>query len=266
VKHSILIILLSLLTTPALAQLATPNSAGLTYGHVHLNVADIEVHKQIWVDHFGGELVQHGPLTAVKIQNMVVIFTERVPTVGSRETVMDHFGFKVRNMDAFLTKWRAADLEVGRIFIGAEGQTNAYVMLPDGVYVEMQEDQGLHKEITGYHIHYYTPDYEELLAWYTDLFDLEVKPRGSIATTTNVPGLNLSFANSATVRLPTQGAAVDHIGFEIDNLEEFCRKLEAKGIEFDVPYREIAAIDLAVAFITDPAGVRIEFTEGLDDY
>ena len=54
------------LVSPAGAQLATPNAAGLRYGHVHLNVSDIEVHKTLWVEHFGGVVVQKGPLTAVR--------------------------------------------------------------------------------------------------------------------------------------------------------------------------------------------------------
>ena len=40
----------------------------------------------------------------------------------------------------------------------------------------------------------------------------------------------------------------------------------AKGIEFEVPYREIEALGLAIAFFTDPSGVRIELTEGLDAF
>ena len=27
---------------------------------------------------------------------------------------------------------------------------------------------------------------------------------------------------------------MDHIGFEIDGLEAFCKKLEARGVKFDV--------------------------------
>jgi catechol 2,3-dioxygenase-like lactoylglutathione lyase family enzyme len=266
VKLSASLMLLCLLSMPAHSQLATPNSAGMTYGHVHLNVSDIEVHKQIWVEHFNGVVVQKGPLTAVRFPNMLVALTEQVPTMGSRETRMDHFGFKVRNMGRFLDKWRAAGLEVGRIFLGAEGQTNAYIMLPDGVYVEMQEDQGLQEEITGYHIHFITADHEELLAWYTDIFGLEIRPRGSIATTTNAPGMNISFGGTRQERKATRGAAIDHIGFEFDDLEAFCRELEAKGIEFDVPFRDIPAIGLKIAFITDPAGVFIELTEGYDDF
>ncbi len=265
-KRLPIFILLLLFASTTQAQLATPNPAGLTYGHVHLNVSDMELHKQIWVEHFNGVVVEKGPLTAIRLPNMLVALTAREPTMAMQETVMDHFGFKVRDMDAFLEKWRAAGLEVGRVFIGAEGQTNAYIMLPDKVYVEMQEDQGLSTEISGYHIHFITPDYEELLAWYTDIFSLEVRPRGSIATTTNAPGMNISFGNSNSARLPTRGAALDHIGFEFDDLEAFCKKLEARGIEFDVPYRDIPAIGLKIAFITDPSGVYIELTQGYDEF
>ncbi|MFN3164162.1 MAG: hypothetical protein ACE37N_11955, partial [Pseudohongiellaceae bacterium] len=81
----------------AQAQLATPNIDGLTYGHIHLNVADIDAHTAIWTEHFGGEVVTRGPLTAVRMPNVVVLFTEREPSMGSRETVMDHFGVKVRD-------------------------------------------------------------------------------------------------------------------------------------------------------------------------
>jgi catechol 2,3-dioxygenase-like lactoylglutathione lyase family enzyme len=258
--------LLYLLVSPAYAQLAFPNEAGLTYGHVHLNVTDIELHKRLWVEHFDGVVVQKGSLTAVKFPNMLVALSSREPTMGSQETVMDHFGFKVRNIDKFLEKWAITGLEAGEVFTGAEGQTNVYVMMPDDVWVEMQEDQGLSVEISGYHIHFRTPQHEELLAWYTDIFGLEVRSRGSIATTTNAPGMNLSFGGSNTERLPTQGSSLDHIGFEIDDLEAFCNKLTAKGIEFDVPYREVPSVGLKIAYIIDPAGVRIELTEGYDEF
>ena len=36
------------IASPVHAQLAPPNAAGVTYGHVHLNVKDIEVHKKLW--------------------------------------------------------------------------------------------------------------------------------------------------------------------------------------------------------------------------
>src|SRR5712691_13063102 len=82
------------IATPAYAQLAPPNAAGITFGHVHLNVRDIEVHKKLWVEQFGGVVVQKGPLVAVKLPGMLIAFRQAEPTGGSEGTVMDHFGLR----------------------------------------------------------------------------------------------------------------------------------------------------------------------------
>ncbi len=238
------------LVSPAYAQLAVPNEAGLTYGHMHLNVTDVELHKRLWVEHFGGVVTQKSTLIAVRMPGFLVALSAREPTGPSRGSVMDHFGFKVRNMAKFLAKWRAAGYSVGSEFTGSEGQLNAYVTMPDGAYVELQEDQMLQTEVSGYHIHFRTPDFEELLAWYTDVFGLEVRPRGTIRSTTNVPGMNMSFGNAQQALAPTRGRAIDHIGFELVDLEAFTQQLAAKGIPFDVEYREIGSIELKIALIS----------------
>ena len=106
----------------------------------------------------------------------------------------------------------------------------------------------------------------ELLDWYTEVFDLDIRPRGRIQTTTDVPGMNMSFGDADGPTAPTRGRALDHIGFEVDDLEAFCQKLEAKGIEFDITYREVDSVELKIAFLTDPAGTYIELTEGYDEY
>ena len=54
--------------------------------------------------------------------------------------------------------------------------------------------------------------------------------------------MNLSFGNSDEALAPTRRRAIDHIGFEIDTLQ------------------------LKIAYLTDPSGVRIELTEGYDSY
>ena len=199
-----LLVLLALPALPASAQLAVPNADGITYGHVHLNVTDIEVHKKLWVEHFGGEVVQKGPLTAVRFPNLLIALSEKTPTGGSQGSVMNHFGFKVRSTPDFLEKWKATGLEAADVFIGAEGHRNSYVMMPDGVWVELQEDQALPVEVAGYHIHFNTPDFEALLDWYVDVFSLEKLPRGRITTTTNVPGMNMSFGNANDPTAPTK--------------------------------------------------------------
>ena len=48
------------------------------------------------------------------------------------------------------------------------------------------------------------------------------------------------------------------------NLEAFTKKLEAQGIKLASPYRQVPALGISIAFITDPWGTYIELTEGLD--
>ncbi|MGY8989913.1 MAG: VOC family protein [Flavobacteriales bacterium] len=49
-------------------------------------------------------------------------------------------------------------------------------------------------------------------------------------------------------------------------MEAFYQNLVEKGVEFDVEFREIEGIAVKVAAFTDPSGVRVELTEGLDQY
>jgi len=255
-----------LLAAPAHAQLAPANAAGITYGHVHLSVSDLELHKKLWVEHFGGTVVQKGTLTAVKLPNMLIAFRATAPTGPSEGTSMDHFGFKVRDIQEVLKSWRAAGYQVQSEFTGSEGFPNAYLVTPDQVRIELQEDKTITEKAIGYHIHFYTPEPEKLRDWYVDLFGLIARPRGKIAIAADVPGMNLSFASSREPRPGTRGRAIDHIGFEVDNLAEFVKKVEAKGIKLDVAYRDVPAIGLKIAYITDPSGVYIELTEGYDEY
>jgi hypothetical protein len=49
----------------------------------------------------------------------------------------------------------------------------------------------------------------------------------------------------------------------VKNLEAFTKQLEAQGIKLAVPYRQVPALGISIAFITDPWGTYIELTEGL---
>ncbi|MCH2459962.1 MAG: VOC family protein [Gemmatimonadetes bacterium] len=260
-----------LIASPARAQLAPENDMGVTYGHVHLNVADIDASMLLFAEHFGGEIVVKGSLHTVKFPNFLLAFSGSEPTSGSGGTVMDHFGFKVRDIEPVLEGWEAAGLETQDIFVGAEGYKNAFVITPEGARVELQEDPQLTEKATGYHIHFWTDQSEVtseyLMNWYADHFGAEIHPRGRIQTSANVPGMNLSCGNcSAGNCTPTQGTAIDHVGFEVDNLEQVVAQLQARGVELTTPYRYIDSIDLCIAYFVDPAGTRVELTEGYDDY
>ena len=82
-----------------------------------------------------------------------------------------------------------------------------------------------------------------------------------------VPGGEVDFLKANAAMAPTKGRALDHIGFEVKNLEEYCKKLQADGVTFDLTYRVIPQLKgLKIAYILDPIGTRIELTEGFAQY
>ena len=250
----------------AKAQLLAPNEAGLTMGHLHLNVRDVDAHKKFWVEQFGATPVQRDRLQGVKLPGMLILFRQQQPDGGSEGTVMDHIGLKVRDLAEVLKHCRAAGVPVQREFTGSEGFPNAYVMGPDDVKIELQQDTSLTVTAVSHHLHYYVSDPIPIRDWYVKTFSFRAGKRGAHLGA-DVPGMNLSFQ---PVKIPptagTKGRSLDHIGFEVKNLEQFCQKLEANGVKLDIPYRKVPNLGIATAFLTDPLGVYIELTEGLDKF
>jgi hypothetical protein len=88
-------------------------------------------------------------------------------------------------------------------------------------------------------------------------------PRGVGMINGSLADQRFISALPANLSAPTKGRTLDHIGFEITNLEAFCKRLVASGVKFDEPYSKSRHKDFASAKFTDPWGVSIELTEGL---
>ena len=41
---------------------------------------------------------------------------------------------------------------------------------------------------------------------------------------------------------------MDHIGFEIKDLEAFTKRMESMGVKFDVPFRKVPSLGISIAF------------------
>lgn len=67
-------------------------------------------------------------------------------------------------------------------------------------------------------------------------------------------------APAAPELVGTQGHAIDHIGFEVADLDATVAHLESMGVEV-VNRRTIG--NLSIGFLTDPNGTYIELTQGL---
>jgi len=173
--------------------------------------------------------------------------------------VVDHLGFKVKDLDAAKAKLLAGG---GQVVREMPDTRQMFIMFPDGVKVEFTEDKALDQPIVHHHIHFASHQQDEMRAWYAEKFGAVPGMRGRFKAA-DVPGVNLSWNPAEKQLAHTKGRGVDHIGFEIANLEEFCKKLEAGGVKFDVPFRKVPQLGLSIAFLTDPWGTYIELTEGL---
>jgi predicted enzyme related to lactoylglutathione lyase len=261
----------------ASAQLLAAKEGPIVYGHHHVAASDIEAHKKFWADTLGGTAMKFGNnADIVKFPNVLIFFRNQKPTGGTIGTTANHIGFSVPNLRAVVDKVKANGFKmITRSEVAATQQvvddiapvnattSIALALGPDDVKVELLENKQQSVPVTLHHIHFFGPQNMEMRAWYAKVFGAKPREAANFPAA-DLPGVALNFSASPTPVVGTTGRAVDHIGFEVRNLEAFCKKLEEMGITLNVAYRSVPALGLSIAFITDPWGTYIELTEGLD--
>jgi catechol 2,3-dioxygenase-like lactoylglutathione lyase family enzyme len=246
----------------AWAQPYTPNEMGVTMGHWHLNSRDVEANKKIFVG-MGGTAIKAGDFDVVRFPGVVVMLHLRpgaAPSTGGTDgTVVNHVGFIVQNVQDSIAKWKAAGVPV------QPGNNNrmdqAYVTTPDGLKVEILEDGKQSVPIRHEHVHFFLPEtaIPQSQAWFAKTFGAKSGVRNE-APVADLPGVQLRFAKTTTPTVTTKGRVLDHIGFDVTDLQGFIKKLETAGIKLDRPYTKTDNGG-ALAFITDPWGTYIELNE-----
>jgi catechol 2,3-dioxygenase-like lactoylglutathione lyase family enzyme len=248
-----IIALCILATLSAFAQRGAPN---VTFGHIHINSADPDKAIAFWTDIIGASTWSRDSLNGVSTLGVLILIAHSAPSGPSAGSAIDHIGFKVPDLQPFLGKLAKTNY---KSFQPAGDQL--MIDGPDGVRVELAEDSSIYAPLQFDHIHFYAPRPSDVQAWYAKHFS--ARPGGDDQPNTSlIGGAALSVAHADSVS-PTAGRAIDHIAFEIRDLESFCKKLAADGIKFDSPYQVLPQLKYSAAFLTDPSGARIELTEGL---
>ena len=260
---SVLWVILMLAAETAWAQAFPPNEAGVTMGHWHLNTRDVEANKKIFVG-MGGTPIKAGNFEVVRFPGVLVYLHQAAgappPAGGTVGTVVNHVGFLVQNLQESTAKWKAAGVPV---LPGGNGRTDqAFVVTPDELRIEILEDKSQKLPIQHHHVHFFVPESSipEIQAWYSKIFGAKPGMRGQNKAA-DLPGVNLTFSSADGPTVKTRGRVLDHIGFDVKNLEAFCKKLEAAGIKLDRPYTKNEQTGTALAFIYDPWGTYIELNE-----
>ncbi len=226
-------------------------------GHLHLNAHDPSAQKNFWVDYVGATPAKLGTLEVYRLPGVIVFVNKAEPSGGTEGTVINHIGLKVRDLKSYLAKAPAANVK-----IVTQSETQAMLLAPDGIRVELTGDAAASSDVAMHHIHFYVPDIGAAKKYYASVFGAIPGMRGKFEAA-DLPGVNLSFSKAETALAGTKGRALDHIGFEVKDLANFGKKLEGSGTKFNIPYRTVPRLGIAIAFLTDPWNTYIELTEGL---
>jgi len=253
----------------------------VVYGHHHFNTTDMAAQKRFFVDTLGGKLATIGTnnLEVIEFPNVFLFFRPmQKPTGGTIGSTVNHVGFSAPDLKPLVARIKAngfkmitsesvaPTVKVTDDIAAANPTTNiAFALGPEDIKIEIVEVKGQQAPIQLHHVHFFGQQNTEMQAWYAKTFGAAVQPQGAgqAFVMANLPGVILSFSPSPTPTVATEGRALDHIGFEVEGLEAFTKKLVADGIPLTVAYRQVPALGISIAFIKDPWGTNIELTEGL---
>ena len=259
---------LVVLAHSAFAQLATPNASGAAIGLIQINASDVAAQSRFWAN-LGGTIVEREQITMAQFPGIYVWLQQQASTGGSVGSTINHVGFYVRDFDAAVARWKAAGLNWEPVTNPSVGQ--GFLMGPDSVRVEIYEDKSISTPMQMHHIHMMVPNPADAQTWYVQHFGAVAGTRrGGVGlvrsqfATVNVPGTEITLSKSDVPQMPTKGRSVDHIGFEVTDIDVFVARLTAGGVKTDGEVRNSAhASGLRSVYITDPWGTEIEITQGL---
>jgi catechol 2,3-dioxygenase-like lactoylglutathione lyase family enzyme len=237
---------------PAAGQLAAPNAAGVSAGHIHLVVSDLAAQQKFWTT-LGGIPTANQRLEMIQFPGVFILVRRGQTTGGTVGSIVNHLGFVWKDLPAAKAKWQEAGYKI----------EENYILGPDGIRVEFSGDPSLTVPVKISHIHLYPQDVPAMKAWYT-------KTLGGVAgkcdgtDCVDVPGVSLAMSQGAAKLEPTNGRSLDHIGFEVKNLPEFLKRMADEGVNITQGLTASNFVSsMRVAFITDPWGTKMEITEGL---
>ena len=223
-------------------------------------VNDPEAQKKLWVGVFGAEVTHTGSLELLRLPGIFVVVgkARTDPTGGSDGSTVNHFGFLVKSYAETKAKLTAENIK----FTDTPQKKQVMAEFPEKIRVEFTEGENLKTPIAFHHMHLAVTDPEKMRDWYVKTFSGKASKRDQWLSA-EFPGGEVDFRKADAPQAPTKGRSLDHIGFEIVNLEPFTNKLDGEAVAFDMKYRVLPQLGgLQIAYVLDPEGTRIELTQG----
>ena len=243
---------------------AGAQTATLPYDHVHLNVPDQATAVEWYQKYFGGKPTAENA-ERLMFGSTRLIFLKNANGQPSAGSSIDHIGFSVADLDAKMKEFEAAGVKIVTPVRDVPNLFKlGFVEDPWGTKIEVVQDPellGLH------HIHLRAADPAETLTWLLAKFGGDrTKLKGQIdAVKYSAPGFSdmwvLVQRGEST---PSEGHAIDHIGWRVTNLDQKIAELKTKSVKVTTEPRPLTLADkttLHYAYVEGPAGAKIELVQ-----
>lgn len=249
-------LLLGLMAVPASASAQTFKPI---FDHIHLAAPDPEKAVAWYREHFGGQTMSEARDRLLYGETRV-IFQKREKSEPSEGSVIDHIGFSVPNIDGALKAFQSEGMKITQAVRDVPGLFKlAFVEDPWGTKIEVVQDSqkyGLH------HVHLRGPDPAAALVWYTTQFGGRTAKLKDRIEGVDMSGVWLLIQRGDTV--PSQGHAIDHIGFRPINLDASVTAMKGRSVKIVTEPRPLTlgnGVTVHLAFAEGPDGIRIEMVQ-----
>ncbi|GJM27327.1 MAG: hypothetical protein DHS20C16_37420 [Phycisphaerae bacterium] len=231
----------------------------MPYDHMHLIATDPDAAVAWYAEHMDGETVEAAG--RLRFGSTMVIFFKRDPGFdGSEGSSVDHIGFSFRDLDAKMKSFEDAGIKILAAAKEVPGKFKyAFIEDPWGTKIEVMEDL----ETLGFHhIHLKGPEPDKMLDWYENAFGGERTKYKGMLDALNYDGVWLLAQGAKEPQAATEGRAIDHLGWGVNDMDADAKTLKDKGVKFTMEPRPFnPEIAIAIAFVEGPGGVRIELVQ-----
>src|SRR5215470_10155955 len=197
------------------------------YDHIHLNVPDPAAASAWYVKYFGARPNPEGP-DRLMLGSTRLLFIKKADAKPSAGSAVDHIGFSFADLDAKMKEFQAAGIKVVTPVRDVQGLFKlGFIEDPWGTRIEVVQDSdklGLH------HIHLRAPDTDAALAWYKQKFGGETAKLKNRIDGVTYSGVWLLFQKGDAT--PSEGHAIDHIGWRTTDLAGKATEYKGAGVKF----------------------------------
>src|SRR5436190_12546302 len=160
-KIASVFLLSAAVTMSAAGQLAPPNAAGVSLGHIHLYVSDVPAQQKFWAT-MGGVPMANQRLEMIQFPGVFILLRGGQTKGGTVGSIVNHLGFVWKDLPAAMAKWQAAGYKIEP----SPDPNHGYILGPDGIRLEFSGDPALQVPVKINHVHLYPQDIPAMEAWY----------------------------------------------------------------------------------------------------